>query len=126
MKIRIYDDSVRLRLDRGEVEAVGRGEPVLCRTRFPGGGEFRYQLSAGQVEAVTAEFTDGCITVTLPAATAQQWAQTESEVSIRDTADVSAGALALLIEKDFECLEPRAGEDQSNRFVNPKALSGSS
>ena len=30
------------------------------------------------------------------------------------------GALKLLIEKDFECLDPRDGEDQSNRFRNPR------
>jgi len=125
MKIRIYDDSVRLRLDRSEVETIGRGEQVTCCTRFPDGAEFRYQLSTGAVAAVTAGFDHGCIAVTLPVKAAERWVTDDSEVSIRGNAEHDAGSLTLLIEKDFECLEPRAGEDQSNRFRNPKALAGS-
>lgn len=125
MKIRIYDDSVRLRLDRSEVEAVGRGEAVSSCTRFPGGAEFRYQLATAEVAAVSADFADGIIAVTLPLVTAQHWATNETEVSIHGAADHAEGELSLLIEKDFECLEPRSGEDQSNRFQNPKALTAS-
>ena len=125
MKIRIYDDSVRLRLDRSEVDAVGQGDAVVCRTRFPGGAQFRYQLNSDAVEAVTASFDDGCIRVAIPHSVAEHWASDESEVSIRGTADIEGGALTLLIEKDFECLEPRQGEDQSNRFINPKAVTAS-
>jgi len=44
MKIRVYDDSIRLRLDRSEVEDIGEGHPVECCTRFTGGAEFRYRL----------------------------------------------------------------------------------
>ena len=125
MKIRIHDDSVRLRLDRGEVDTIAAGNPVVCRTRFPGGAEFCYQLIVGDADAVTASFSGGCISVMLPAATAQHWATVESEVSIRAAMALDAGELSLLIEKDFECLEPREGEDQSNRFVNPKAATTS-
>ena len=125
MKIRIYDDSVRLRLDRSEVEAVGQGEKVVCRMHFPGGAEFCYQLTSGAVDAVTASFDGGCISVTLPPSVAEHWANDDSEVSIRGAAAIADGSLTLLVEKDFECLEPRAGEDQSNRFVNPKAVTAS-
>ena len=121
MKIRISDDSIRLRLDRSEVDEIGQGRPVHCRTRFGDGGEFRYGLSVGEGETITAEFRDGCIEVSLPTATAQQWAGDETEVSIRGENEFEGGVLALLIEKDFECLDPREGEDQSNRFANPKA-----
>ena len=98
---------------------------MACRTRFPGGAEFSYQLSAGAVDAVTASFNDGCISVILPRSMAEHWASDESEVSIHGAATLSEGALTLLVEKDFECLEPRVGEDQSNRFRNPKAVTAS-
>ena len=51
------------------------------------------------------------------------WVADEYQVGIRESLPTANLNLELLIEKDFECLEPRSGEDQSNRFVNPKALS---
>jgi len=123
MKIRISDDSIRLRLDRSEVDNIGIGRPVNCRTRFTGGAEFHYQLAVADCDAVSAEFDDGCIKVSLPKSTAEKWARNDTEVSIRGENDLGGGVLTLLIEKDFECLDPRPGEDQSNRFVNPKGAS---
>ena len=70
---------------------------------------------------VSAEFSDGRIEVSLPSAIATDWASDETEVSIHGENKIAGGVLVLLIEKDFECLDPREGEDQSNRFVNPKA-----
>jgi len=122
MKIRIHDDSIRLRLDRGEVDRIGEGRPVDCRTRFAGGAEFHYRLISADCDAVYAGFNEGRIEVRLPRSAATHWATNEMEVSLRGKNDLGDGALTLLIEKDFECLEPRTGEDQSNRFVNPKAL----
>lgn len=122
MKIRIHDDSIRLRLNRGEVEQIGRLESVTCATHFPSGDVFSYQLSVSDAGATTtAEFREGGIEVVLSAPQAQQWALSETEVSIVVDAPIANGSLALLIEKDFECLDPRDGEDQSNRFRNPKA-----
>ncbi|MEM9623334.1 MAG: hypothetical protein AAF993_16915 [Pseudomonadota bacterium] len=122
MKIRISDDSIRLRLDRSEVAQIEAGSAVECVTHFSAGNQFRYCLNVAAAGEVSAEFIEGCITVTLPAEVASRWAGTESEVSIRAQQALPAGDLHLLIEKDFECLDPREGEDQSNRFRNPKAL----
>ena len=120
MKIRIYDDSIRLRLDRAEVDAIGAGEVVECATRFTQGNQFTYRLSA-QGEQTVASFKDGCIDVCLARAAATHWAHTETQVSIVAEEPLDGGVLKLLIEKDFECLDPREGEDQTNRFKNPKA-----
>ena len=124
MKIRIFDDSIRLRLDRSEVDAIGRGESVECATRFADGGAFKYQLAIGETPDAldaAARFTDGCIAVTLRDANARAWATDDTAVSIVAAQQIADGELSLLIEKDFECLDPREGEDQSNRFKNPKA-----
>ncbi len=121
MKIRIYDNSVRLRLDRAEVDRVAADNPVSGTTHFPDGAQFTYALNTHKGEALQACFAQGCIELKVPRSVAQNWANDESEVSIRGSLATSHGALSLLIEKDFECLEPRSGEDQSNRFRNPKA-----
>jgi len=121
MKIRIHNDSIRLRLDRSEVADIGEGNPVECSTRFAGGTQFRYSLRVGDHNAVGAIFTERGIELSVPRDTAEHWAKDEMQVSIRGNEDVDGGELALLIEKDFECLEPRPGESQSNRFINPKS-----
>ena len=59
--------------------------------------------------------------VNVPEAAAREWASNESDVSIRGEVPLDEGDLRILVEKDFECLEPREGESQSNRFVNPKS-----
>jgi len=122
MKIRIFDDSIRLRLDRDEVDAIARSEAVECHTHFPGGGIFAYRLSVAEVEVVSAKVAGPCIEVSLPTTVACEWASDDAQVSIRAEQPVADGDLALLVEKDFECLDPREGEDQTNRFKNPKAL----
>lgn len=120
MKIRILDDSVRLRLDRDEVDAVGRGDAVESATHFPHGAAFRYRLESGGART-SATFDEGCITLRVPSDDARAWAETETAVAMTGEESLANGTLRLLIEKDFECLEPREGESQSNRFRNPNA-----
>jgi hypothetical protein len=122
MKIRIFDDSIRLRLDRDEVDAIARSEAVECHTHFPGGGVFAYRLSVADVDVASAQFVGSCIEVALPTGVAGDWASDDAQVSIRAQQPIADGDLTLLVEKDFECLDPREGEDQTNRFRNPKAL----
>ena len=120
MKIRILGDHVRLRLARSEVERVAAGLPVEENTRFPDGNHLRYALETGGGE-LTATFRAGSLVIGLPADTARHWATTDSEVCIQDSLRMADGALGILIEKDFECLEQREGEDAGDRFPNPKA-----
>lgn len=120
MKIRIYDNSVRLRLDRSEVDQAGSGKPVERTTSFADGSLFAYRLAASGDE-VAARFVDGCVEVSVPLAQLSAWASDDTAVSITGEGTLANGRLTLLVEKDFECLDPRDGEDQSNRFRNPKA-----
>ena len=116
MKLRIQGDSIRLRLTVSEVAAVGRGEAV-AETTHVGDPPFSYSLvPQADAAAVDAVFAGGAMRVTLPAATARRWAETE-EVSLRG----ATGAVNILIEKDFDCLEPREGDEKLDTFPNPKA-----
>lgn len=121
MKIRILDDSIRLRLTRGEVARVGQGEVVEGATRFPGGTAFRYALEQGDVDAPGARYDNGRIAVVLPREQARAWAE-GNDVGIEARPAVDGGAgLRLLIEKDFKCLAPRDGEDDTDAFEHPLA-----
>lgn len=119
MKLRIQGDSIRLRLTQSEVAAVGQGGAVVETTHFPNGLRMGYSLCSSDVSAMSVDFRDQTITIALPNSMAQRWAGS-NEVSLRESVTTDAGTLALLVEKDFECLEPRAGQD-SDAFPNPNA-----
>ena len=121
MKLRILENAIRLRLDRSEVDDIAAGQALVASTHFPDGQVFGYQLTA-VADVTEAVFDGSVITLRIAQATLLSWAVDEHQVGIRESLPTAEGNLELLIEKDFECLEPRIGEDQSNRFVNPKAL----
>ncbi len=120
LKLRIQDNSIRLRLTRGEVDRMQRDGQVIAATAFPGGSRLEYILetskAAGRAEARLA---NGRLVVSLPEATVRQWAGTE-QVSIEGAQPLEGGEqLRILVEKDFQCLAPRAGEDESDMFPHP-------
>jgi hypothetical protein len=120
MKLRILDDSLRLRLGRSEVTRLAQGEPVEGHTHFPS-GVFTYRVTTTSEVRSAASFVDGCIEVCLPVADVQRWATTD-EVSLRATQELAGGrSLRLLVEKDFQCLAPRDEAEDSDSFENPNA-----
>ena len=122
MKIRILDDSIRLRLSQGDVHQAESGGTVERQTRFPDGSAFRYALEAVAGGPATASFSDGRVLVRLPAADVSAWAGDDTAVSIElELALQGEDRLRLLIEKDFQCLTARSDEDQSDLFVNPSS-----
>lgn len=125
MKLRLQDDSLRLRLNVSEVRTIGSGAPVSAATRFPGGAVLTYELVPSGVAALSAGFADGRVTVEVPHGDAQAWAASESWISLEGTVDLGAtGILSLLVEKDFACLAPRPGDDSADLFVNPRTRNG--
>ena len=121
MKLRIRDNSVRLRLTRGEVEQLRQDGLVSARTGFPGGREFRYVVESSPASVTPGAFlSDGVITVRLPETSVLAWATSE-QVSIKGEQLLDEDKLAILVEKDFACLAPREGEDESDMFPHPSA-----
>lgn len=122
MKLRIRGDSLRLRLTRGEVRSLRETGSVIETIHF-GGGALHYELRAADVDAPVASFDGAQIVVSLPRAQANAWADGD-EVGIAATQALDDGTLALLIEKDFQCLAPRDGEEDVDAFPHPGAESG--
>lgn len=122
MKMRIRDNSLRLRLTQGEVTALRREHRVAARIAFPAGRMLDYSCEASASAASpTASFDERSITVLLPLVDVETWADTD-QVSISAGAALEdGGELAILVEKDFACLAPREGEDESDMFAHPQA-----
>lgn len=123
MKLRIRGNSLRLRLTKSEVAEIDRGTTVEETVEFGGEPEQRlvYALvSTDDFENPTAEFDSGRITVYIPKLQAQNWAQT-NKVKIETEKPIGNGrALRILIEKDFACLESRAGVEDTDTFEHPR------
>lgn len=119
MKLRIRGNSVRLRVSRGELSQMAEAGSTEDRARFGPGAELVYRLSVAPAGAVRAELAGSAISVTVPRAEFERWLEPE-QVSVEAEQTTGDGAsLRILIEKDFACLAPRAGEDESDLFPNP-------
>ena len=121
MKLRIRDNSIRLRLSQTEVTTIRTEGIVGGRVTFAGGARLIYCLESSPacVDA-GVQFTDGEISVRLPEARVIAWADSD-EVSIEATQTLDDGDhLTILIEKDFACLAPREGEDESDLYPHPQ------
>jgi Family of unknown function (DUF7009) len=122
MKLRIRDNSIRLRLTRGEVDLLAADGRVAARTEFADGRAFGYVLESSPASVSPgATFSDRVITVRLPESTVKEWAVSE-QVSISGEQLLGDGdSLAILVEKDFRCLVPRDGEDDADMYEHPQA-----
>lgn len=119
MKIRIKDNSIRFRLTRSEVEAFSTTGLIEARTQFKE-SVFRYALkSRKDINSLSADFTDECITLYLPETESKGWKDSD-RVGYENTLPLPGGEnLSLLLEKDFVCMDETT-EDQSDNYPNPK------
>jgi 3-methyladenine DNA glycosylase Mpg len=116
MKLRIRGNSLRLRLSQKEVAQLGEQGRVEDAISF-GPSKLTYVLTTSNVDHVGAVYDDHRIVVTLPKERAQKWTASD-EVGIE-----SRGEVHILVEKDWSCLKPREGEDDSDAFPHPEKTS---
>ena len=114
MKLRIKGDSLRLRLTRGEVAALASDGVLSERMQLPGASLTYAIVADPDATSMSAQLHDGALTVTAPAAMVRSWVGSEA-ISL----EAQDGPLRILVEKDFACLTPREGEDDSDAFPNP-------
>jgi hypothetical protein len=124
VKLRIKGDSLRLRLTQGEMrELVEQGE-VEDRISFPGGSALRYRLRMDRNKReISASYNADLIDIRVPQALSERWCGTDL-VTLSATEATAAGELRIVLEKDWACLAPREGEDESDNFPHPEAAKG--
>lgn len=121
MKLRVLDNSIRLRLTRSEVETVNEHGLVRGSVRFAGSNTFDYVLESSPATVKPeAHISNNVLTVRLPELDVRHWAGSE-QVSIQSEQLLDDGdQLRILVEKDFQCLAPREGEDESDMYPHPE------
>lgn len=122
MKLRILDNSIRLRLTQSEVQKVSTDGLVRGRVRFAGSNSFDYVLESSPATVTPeAHISNNVLTVRVPNMDIRQWADSD-KISIDSEQVLDDGErLRILVEKDFHCLAPRTGEDESEMFPHPEA-----
>jgi hypothetical protein len=122
MKLRIRGNSIRLRLLRSEVERLAAAGVIRDEVRFGTSSDqaLRYSIAASDgVEEVTVQFSDNQILVLLPESVAMNWSSGD-DVGIESAIDVGNNCtLAVLIEKDLECVDRPDDPDRADAYPNP-------
>lgn len=121
MKLRIRNNTIRLRLSQSDVNALQEDCLLSSAISFPGGEQFSHSLECSPASVrPSASFSDGDLRVVLPESVVQAWAGSE-QISIEAEQVLDSGdVLAILIEKDYQCLSPREGDDDADSFPHPE------
>ncbi|MEO8467100.1 MAG: hypothetical protein ABI640_17345 [Gammaproteobacteria bacterium] len=124
MKLRIRGNSLRLRVSRTELLQIAEQGSAEDSIRFAPGAEWRYGIEVHPGGDVAARFAGNSLRVIVPKASVERWLD-EREVAIEGEQAIGSGeTLRILVEKDYTCLAPRSGEDDSDLFVNPQQPKG--
>jgi len=121
MKLRLRENSIRLRLLQSEVEQLRKSGSVSETIRFSQFQVLTYILKISNDAAeISARFESGKITVEVPSNAARNWTETNL-VGLENKQTVNKNmTLKITIEKDFVCLERPLDADNADAFPHPK------
>jgi hypothetical protein len=109
MKLRLEENSVRLRLSDVEVAQFARAGRVAYTIAFgPAPGQtLEYALeklpATAAATAVQVRYAAGALAVEVPAALAQEWTNTEKNGFSAQIVVAEGRELRILVEKDLDC-----------------------
>lgn len=114
MKIRIKGNSLRYRLTQTDMHRLSLEGYLEDKTEF-GKRQLKYVIQKTNEEELSAFFDDNVISLQVPGRMIE-------ELNAADKVGFQGeqGALLLLVEKDFTCLD-NVDEDQSDNYPNPLA-----
>jgi hypothetical protein len=121
MKLRIKGDSLRVRVSRSEVGRLLAGDCLEDTIHFApeASAKFTYALQQeASVSRPSVQYGADKVTILIPADQANEWGVSDQVGIAEDINLGDVGTLALLIEKDFACLD-RSEEDNEDTFRNP-------
>jgi hypothetical protein len=123
MKLRLRENSIRLRLLQQEVQQlreIGNVSETIVFGINPA-ENLTYSLRVSEdADEISAQMTNNQIEVFLPLNAAEIWADT-NEVGLyaeQKTGDLTT--LKIVVEKDFVCVERPTDADNQNAFPHPK------
>ena len=122
MKLRIKENTVRLRLTRTEVAHFGKEGMIKESVCFGAktSHHFHYEIkmkeNAGKLDI---SYQDQTIRVSVPRTIAERWVKTD-DVGFEQEVDTDGVQIHVLVEKDFQCLHRDNAEEPDN-YSHPMA-----
>jgi len=122
MKTRIKGDIIRFRLSQSEVEQLAEGGTVSSHTVFTRATALNFILrGSADVAKIIFQKKEDTYLFDIPKNLLKVW-KAPDQVTIEEKIDNGKeSGLTVLIEKDFQCLIVRKGEDESGLFPNPSS-----
>lgn len=121
MKLRIKDNTLRLRLGQSEVDQLIQQGRIRAEMPlpYPRSQSLIYELAMGEGSTIEVAFSGMKLIIRVPKDQVFEWIETD-RVGISSSIDAGDDkSLHITIEKDFQCLIAREGEDDSDSFPNP-------
>jgi hypothetical protein len=120
MKLRLKGNSIRVRLDRRDIELLTDKGRVDDAVRFGPGLAFSYAVEAGLAPRgrPTAHYTVGCLTIRIDPDDADEWLAGD-RVGFDHQQPVDRGVVRVLLEKDFACIDRPAGQEADDAYAFP-------
>jgi hypothetical protein len=123
MKLRIKENSLRLRISRSEVASLLQRDRLEETIHFApqANAKFTYALEqTASMSTLSIQYTHSNVTVLIPADRVNTWCVSD-QVGIAESLSIGGfGVLDVLIEKDFACLD-RNDEENEDTFPNPNS-----
>jgi hypothetical protein len=120
MKLRIKGNSIRVRLDRRDIERLIDEGGVEDAVRFGPARVFSYAVEIGVAprERPIASYTDGRLTIRIDPADAKGWFSGD-RIGFDHQQPVEDGIVRVLLEKDLACIDRRPGEEADDAYAFP-------
>jgi hypothetical protein len=123
MKLRIKGNSLRLRVSPSEVARLLKHDCLEETIHFgpQANAKLTYALQQEPMAStLTVQYTENRVAVLIPANQANAWGFTD-QIGIAENISLGEfGTLAVVIEKDFACLD-RSEQENQDTFANPNA-----
>ncbi len=117
MKLRLRENSIRLRLLRGEIERLRESGTVSETIKFNESQNLTYTLvTSNEAKEISAHFEASEIVVEIPFEAARDWTETNL-VGLEHEQKISENStLKITLEKDFVCSERPFDRDNADAF----------
>jgi hypothetical protein len=123
MKVRLSENSIRLRLLQSEVEKVRKSGSVSEKIQFNQSQILTYTLKTSNDAAeISARYEEGEIVVEIPPDAARNWTETNLVGLEKEQRTSETATLKITIEKDFVCLDRAFDADNADAFPHPKLI----
>jgi hypothetical protein len=115
MKLRFRNNSLRLRVNKLEVQALAAGDVLTESVFFPGQSSLSYVLEAASGKQPGATYQHGRIVISAPSDEVRSWAHSDA-IGIYFELPADGTQLRVAIEKDLECLDAPSDERDADAF----------